>query len=780
MKRIIYSLLIIVTLFGSSCSVTKYLEPGENLYAGASVRLNHPDTVATGDLQAQLATVANTSTNARLLGFPYKVWFYLKFQTDKEKGLKHWLSTNFGEEPIYYDDAVTRQVEQLLINRAENLGFFRAMAMGEPTINESKHSATVDYTVTVGRPYIIDTLYRELQDSSVQAIVDSVAANSLIQEGDRYNLFVLESERVRLQDALRSQGYYYFTANDLEYFADTLSDHRVKLLLTLKDGLARRKKGPQYISTVDIFSNYRLNTAVAEQKGDTLVYDGLRIICDDCPLRPGALAEGFAIRPGQTYSPAAHRRTLQRLSNFNTFKYISLSYDTVPRRDSLLSLTAYLTPRLRRTVEGEVGIVFNSGNYFGPEIKLSYFNRNLFRGAEFLRIDANYAYNFYMGGGDSSFPSFGSYGLRGTVNVPRLWLPNHERYFPNLMKGNTRFSAGYDVEEIPFLLNDPRFNYLSLIESLNLSELQQEISADSSYAPRIGLSNFLLQYGYNWQQQVQILHETNPITIRFQNVTAETNEVIVLLRESAKQQFGTSSNVLRLERFLPILSPDYIFLLDTRLKELNVHNFFLRQRFSYNYARVNPIETGIADPQPENSQFVQNETDLRYYLLFNARTSIATRLRAFVGYPLSQRAIIPYFDLYNVGGPNSLRAFPPRGVGPGRIPHDRNRFSPFIGYGNVLLETNVELRQRFAPLFELALFTDIGNVWEYRTQDPPLETDFSFSRVLDEVAIAGGIGLRVDLNFLLLRLDFAWPLQTPYPKTEDDNLNIVLAFGHPF
>lgn len=780
MKRIVYILLIGVIAGTTSCSVTKYLEPGENLYAGASVELNHPDTVKTGDLSTQLATVANTSTNARLLGFPYKVWFYLKFKTDKEKGLKHWISKNLGEEPIYYDDAVTRQVEQLLVNRAENLGFFRATAQGEPQVNEKKRNVTVDYTVNVDRPYLIDTLYRELQDSSVQAIVDSVAGNSLVQPGDRYNLFVLENERLRLQEALRQNGYYYFTANDLEYFADTLSGHKVKLLLTLKDGLARRKKGPQYIETVDIYSNYKLNTAIGEQISDTLVYEGLRIICDDCPLRPSALAEGFAVRPDQKYSPTDHRQTLQRLSNFNTFKYISLSYDTVPMRDSLLSLTAYLTPRLRRTIEGEVGLVLNSGNYFGPEVKLTYYNRNLFRGAEFLRIDANYTYNFYMGGSDRSFPSFGSYGIRATVNVPRLWLPNDEQFFPELQKGNTRFSAGFDAEEIPFLLSDSRFNYLSLIESLNLEELQQEIAADSNYAPRIGLSNFVLQYGYNWQQQVTIQHETNPFTLRFQNVTAETNEVIVLLRESAKQQFGTSSNVLRLERFLPIISPDYIFLLDTRLEELNVHNFFLRQRLSYNYARVNPIETGIADPQPENSQFVQTETDFRYYLLFNSRTSIASRLRAFVGYPLSQRAIIPYFDLYNVGGPNSLRAFPPRGVGPGKVPHDRNRFSPFIGYGNVLLETNLELRQRLGPLFELALFTDIGNVWEYRTQDPPLETDFSFGNLLDEVAVAAGVGLRLDLNFLLLRLDFAWPLQTPYPKTEDDNLNLVLAFGYPF
>lgn len=783
-------LLILVFLL-NSCSVTRYVPQGKQLYYGASLDLQHPDSIRVADLRNSLENVIAPDPTPRLLGSPVQVWWYYQTQTPKKKGIfaKLWRAIKkgiggvIGSEPVYYDPLATEQVIDLLANRAENLGFFRAQSDASVMVDSSARAVTVDYEVVVNRPYVLDTLREFIRDSSVARVIDSVEQRSLVQPGDRYNLFVLENERTRLQDALRDEGYYYFTDNDLEYFADTLgNDHDIYLLLKLKDDLAHQKLIPQYIKNIRVYSNYQLGDSIQHIPGDTIRYDSLTIICDDCPLRHSILAEGIAYRPGLRYNPQRHNTTLRRLSNFNTFKYISISYDTLTGSDSLLNLSVFLTPRAKRTIEGEVGIVFNNGNYFGPEIAMTYLNRNLFGGAELLRLDGNLTYNYYLGGNnDAAFPSFGRYGFRSTLNIPRLWIPNSEGLFPNLTTGNTRFSLGFESEQLPFRLNTPSF--VRVIDSLQLEPFRDELARDSSYTSRATFSTWTFQYGYTWQNRPKVVHETNPLTFRIQSVSPQEEALIPLLREARGPQVGDQAGLLRLER-MRLWSPDYIYLIDSRIDGLETHNFYYRQRLAMNFNQVSPIRTAEGrDPAPENSQFLQVETDFRYYLIFNNKTSIASRFRAFVGYPFSKRAIIPYFDLYTVGGGNSMRAFAPRGLGPGTLARDPDQFSPFAGYGNILLETNLELRQRMGPMFELALFTDIGNVWEYRTLDPPPPNDFRLDTFYEQLAVAGGVGFRLDLDFLLIRLDLAYPLVLPYERPQEgllQNTNFVLAFGYPF
>ena len=185
-------------------------------------------------------------------------------------------------------------------------------------------------------------------------------------KGGRYTLSQLKLELQRLENGLRQQGYYYFAAQDLEFLGDTIgNDHGVKLLLKLKDGLGPRHLEAQRLQEIKIYSNYQRS----DQQGglaDTTVYEGLQIICQNCPLRPNIMAEAVAQRPGMLYNPQTHEQTIERLANYNTFQYISLNYEPVEGQDSLLNLLIYLSPQLPRSISGEVGAAYNSGRYFGP------------------------------------------------------------------------------------------------------------------------------------------------------------------------------------------------------------------------------------------------------------------------------------------------------------------------------------------------------------------------------------------------------------------------------
>lgn len=771
-----------------ACSVSKHLPDGQKLYTGAKLTIEKPDTLVATDLQAELDAAIIPEPNARLFRFPWKVWFYLKFKTDKQKGFKHWLSTTIGEPPVLYDPAQVDQVIRLLENRAQNMGHFRARA--DANVKEGPKKVSIDYGIRVGRAYRIDSMQTQIRDTALAHHIATLQPESLIQSGAIFSLDDLKAERQRIENALRQAGYYYFTAGNLEYFADTVgfrNEKSVNLLLKLKNDLPPENLKPQLIQEINMYPNYQLSGSRSRQIDSTQI-EGLTIYCNDCPLRLSSLTEAMVVEPGTFYEPSRHRKTLERLSNLNTFKYINLNYEPVPGSDSLLILNAYLSPRARRTIKGEVGVSYNTGQYFGPELSVQYINRNLFKGAEYLTLDGRYSYNTFLGAEeDAIIPDWTKISFGATVSIPRFWLPNRERLSKNLQYANTRIRLSLDNESLGFRLA----NLATQIDDLGLTSLQEKLEVDSSFTPPVQLSNYQLKYGYNWQRIPTIQHEINPLVFRLQTVGVDDSELLRLFRAFS---VGEQSSLVRLER-MQLFSPDYTFLYDSRKGELKERNLFYRQRLAFNINRVTPLNND-GGAESETSSFLQWETDLHYYFNLGNRRQLASRLRLYTGYPITKTATIPYFDLYTVGGANSLRGFPPRGVGPGTIAPDRREdFTIFTGYGNVLLEVNLEFRQRFGPYLELAPFIDAGNVWQYRTQSDVEKAEFSLKTFASELAVDAGLGFRYDLEFLIIRTDFAWPVTKPWLEPGErlvidqffsgggwwwDNLNFVLAFGYPF
>lgn len=789
MSKSISSILLVLggLLIFSSCSVSKLLPEGQQLYTGAKLTVERPDSLVAKNLQPQLDAVIIPKPNTTIFNFPWKVWFYLKFKTPKQKGFKHWLSTSIGNPPVLYDPAQVDQVIRLLENRAQNLGHFRAKA--DANVNEGEKKVSIDYSINVRKGYLIDSIHFEIHDTAIAQRVATLQPESILKSGDLFSLDNLKAERQRIETALREAGYYYFNGSDLEYFADTVNftnATNVELLLKLKSDLPPENLKPQWVTAINVFPNYQLNQG-RQITQDSVYVEGIHLICDDCTLRLETLTEAIVVEPGQLFQPSKHRKTLERLSNLNTFRYINLSYDPVLGSDSLLVLNAYLSPSAKRTIKGEAGVSYNTGRYFGPEMTLQYTNRNLFRGAEYLTLDGQYSYNTFLGPIEEAIiPDWTKLGLSATISIPRFWLPGREALSRQLQYANTRIRLSGQNESLGFRLA----NLSEQIDKLGLTSLQEKIDADSTFTPPVTLSNYQLKYGYNWQRIPTVQHEVNPFVLRLQTVGVDDSELLDLFRAFS---VGEQSSLVRLER-MQLYSPDYTFLYDSRKKELKRNNFLYRQRTAFNVNRVTPL-IDDENAESETSMFLQWETDFHYYLNLEAGRQVASRLRLYTGYPISKRATIPYFDLYTVGGANSLRAFPPRGVGPGTVDPDREEdFTIFTGYGNVLLEANLEFRQRFGPYLELTPFLDAGNIWQYRTQSDAPKAEFELSRFFQELALDTGIGLRYDLQFLILRLDFAWPITKPWlPEGERlvidqffqqnwwwDNMNFVLAFGYPF
>lgn len=766
-----------------SCSVQKFIPPGEYLYTGATVRVDAPDSSRTRVLERSLRNTVDARSGLRFFGPGFRTYMYYRYHAEASKGVfnkfMQWMTRSLNREPVYYSEDIPGRMTTALQNTATNHGYFQNDATFRKDTTLRGRGIQVNYRVEVKGEYRLDTLHYAIQDSAIAVIVDSLSDNTLIEEGDRYSLAILKQERRRIQESLRALGYYYFTGNDLEFLVDTAGiDRNVQLLLRLKDDTPHGHLIPYSIDSIIVFSDFNFLKDSMERSPDTLYYQGLTIICTLCPLKPKVLREAFAVSKDELYSPNEHRKTVGRLSSYNTFRYIGLSYQRMEHADSLLRMTAHLTPLLRRRIEGEVGAAYNSGSYFGPEAGLTYLNRNLLRGAELLRIDGDFTYAFFLRDPrETRIPRSGTYRLYATLNVPRLWLPKRNKLLSALRESGTVIQAGGNLESLRLSLRQ----FASRIAEEGYEELAAILERDSSAAPNVTLLQLIGQYGYSWQRHVTRRHSVFPLSVRYQNPVARSEQLLALSRSAGLAR--GDQNLGRLDRML-LFAPNYTFLYDTRLKKLRTHNFYFGSRLSLNFNHIYPVGENASVFDSEVSRYVQFEPDFRYYLIFNARQQIATRLHAGIALPLGTRAIVPYFDLYTVGGPNSVRGFIPRGIGPGRVVPEDNNLLTEGGYGNVLLEGSIELRQSLSSAFELAIFGDAGNVWTYKTSGEPLESDFSLQRLFGELGISLGVGIRYQFQSLILRLDLAKPVQLPYttPAGEeaDDSVKLVVGFGYPF
>ncbi|MTB53456.1 BamA/TamA family outer membrane protein [Lewinella sp. W8] len=785
--------LLSLALGASSCNVTKYLPENEYLYRGASVTIEAPDSVSVGDLELAANGVLENSTNQKvpLLGY-YSVWRYYRWQEKADKRPEKYEGREEkGDEPIFYDDRLAGTVSTLLENRASNSGYFNNEVSYQLDTNRQTREISVAYELRVGHPYRLDSTAYFLTDSSVAKVIRDPEVPNLLEPGTQYNLDLIKTQRQNWELALRRAGYYYARSDDFLFLADTVAgNHQVDMLVKLKDGVPPNHLAPQRIVEVNVYPNRDPQVRAAARRPDTTRVGGLTIICEDCPLRPEIVDEGFAQSAGDLYSPVKHDKTLRRLADYNTFRYISLNYERVPGTDTALVLNAYLQPRLRRRFEGEVGLTYNNAQYFGPNLRLAYINRNLFRGAELLRIEGDFSYAVFLGDDNSSrIPRSGIYGLTASLQVPRMWLPWQRKENPQLITSGTVVEMSGKLET----LNLNLAGFSGEIETQSLGELAEIVETDSTASERISLLQIGTKLGYTWRQRIDKTHLFYPFSLRFQNPGVRNEEVLDLARGLGVAPGTEVAGPSRFDRMI-VLSPEYIFNYDTRKDGTGKHELFWQQTVSLNWNNIFPVGTRNFSDGRETSIYPILETDLRYYWSFSSQQQLAIRLHGGIAYPFSERAIVPYFDLFTIGGPNSLRGFIPRQLGPGRTAPINNNLLTFGGYGNVLLESSVEFRQRLFYPLELALFADAGNIWTYRTELEPLDTDFRAANFFRELALNAGVGFRFDLQFLVLRLDLAKPLRIPYEDiladqripnrvvgdAPDRSLRYVIAFGYPF
>ncbi|MEN7546637.1 BamA/TamA family outer membrane protein [Rapidithrix thailandica] len=758
----------ITLLLLSGCTGLKTLNKGEKLYSGAEIHYKGKGKKSLkGKVEAELEEVIEKPVpNEKLLVSRPKLWLYRIAGTPKkEKGFKYWMKNKLGSPPVLSTEADPERASLLLENRLANNGYFAAKVDYE--LLQHPKTMGVRYWAELQNPYYLDSIYFPEGDTPLIQAIQEQKKESSLEPGSMYNLTGLKYERARIEAALKEQGYYFFHQEYLLFKVDsTVGDKRMHVYLDLKEEIPEKAKHPYTIRNIYVYLDQNRNSLPEGQ--DTLKIDQYYFFEGRRKVKPKALIHNILLSPGETYSGLAFQRTLKRLNALDIYKFVNVSFEETGSGAQLdMHIELLLNPK--RSLQMEFNYVTKSNNYTGPFVSITQSNRNLFSGMENLSLRLRSGFETQWGQEQNNQTSY-ELGLEGEIRFPKAFLPlvlgeqRSRRYL-----AQSRLKAGVT------LLNRPRY---------------------------FKTASFDVSFGYRWWTTERNSFSFDPVAVNYIRLL-EAHEGLDSLLQVNKQLEDQVGNQM-------ILGNRFVFTYNTPFTPKDLTYFYwnvdieMAGNLMYLGDKIFGGRTA-SEGGPRNAlgvpyvQYAKVSNEFRFYKRLSKNSLWVNRLFVGVGYPYGNSELIPYAKQYFVGGANSIRAFVARQVGPGSfLAQNLQENQVFLDQtGDIRLELNTEWRFPVFSYLKGALFVDAGNVWLVRKDELRKgEGVFSMDRFYKELAVGAGFGLRLDVEFFVLRLDWAFPLMIPYlPEGErwvggevnplkkewrQKNLLFNLAIGYPF
>ena len=126
----------------------------------------------------------------------------------------------------------------------QNMGYMGAtVRLKEDRISNNK--VRVKYVIDAGKPYIVDRLSYNIDDYRIHDYLFADTTRTLLHEGMRFNVNVLNDERQRITNLLHDNGYYRFHKDFITYRADTaLNTYKVQLAMNLLPYKKKKEDAP--------------------------------------------------------------------------------------------------------------------------------------------------------------------------------------------------------------------------------------------------------------------------------------------------------------------------------------------------------------------------------------------------------------------------------------------------------------------------------------------------------------------------------------------------------
>lgn len=740
---------ICFAFFLASCSSTKGLEKGQKLYMGATIKIKNmvdSSTVKNAALEEELNALLRPSPNGTILGMPFKLWIYNWGGPPSKKGFFSNLFHKIGTPPVIATYGALQKNREILQNRLENKGYFWDTVVLDTTVRKQQLKAT--YNAYLDSQYTVrKTIYEFDTISAIGKTLTRITRNwPQRRNGKPYSLDDILGDRTRMDNWLKRRGFYYFDPNYILTLADTtVGNHQVDEVIKLKTKTPEDVKKQFRINDIVVFSNYNIGTDTTLKYLYRSPRDSGYLIVDSAKIvKPVVFARLLGFKKGELYNINTHQLAMNRLSNLGMYKFVKLRFeetDTVRKPGYWLNAYYYLTPATKKSIRFEASGFTKSNASNGGDLSINWTNRNLFRGAEIFNVKLYGSIEKQTSFKDSATGQKQSadirrIGIQTSLLIPRLIAPSFFKTNPDFL-AQTKAQMSYE-----FYTRSDQYT----------------------------LNSFNTSFGYIWRQSEQKEHQLNVFSFTYVRPTHITPafqlalDTNVVLKRSIEKQF--------------IIGPNYNYTystLNTTGAQRRKHNFFLNANLDLSGnllglamgANVNKGKEKTIFGTPF-SQYIKGEVQFAHYMKINAGTTLASRVIGGLGYAWGNSTTMPFAKSFFVGGPNDLRAFSIRSLGPGSYYAGNPRTAQyFLGDqpGDMKLELNTEIRQKLFSIVSGAIFVDAGNTWLIRN-DPTRPGGTFFGNFYKQVAIGTGAGLRFDANVLVLRVDVGVPLRGPDPSYE--------------
>ncbi len=708
--------ILIILIFNLiSCGVTRGLEDGQSILIENTIYIN------------------GKKTNDEIL------YTYLKQQPKSTYfGLKH--------AEILFSMRKLQQSQKQLHLYYNNKSYFNNTVTTQYKTKRKRTKA--QYHITTYSPYKIDSIdYNQIHNQTIKNLILSNPSEKRPQIGDNYDYWALEQERNNIYNTLIENGYYSINKEDLGFYADTINKHQEISLEYFLDSLSSKQLFPYLFNntTINLLSN---NDEVNNLPIDTIKYEHITLITprNAFPINLKTLESCLLFEKGDYYKRSLVDNTFSKLNNLNVFERIRITLNENSDYTLDCSIEMYTRDKIANTysIEG----IHTTGNY-GLSGSVIYEDRNLFKGAEALRMKIN-GIAEHQGAEENKSPLFNSFTYGGDLSLtfPKILSPvNIDVLLDPSKRVNTVFAFGYNRLD----------------------------------RPSLGRTIINFKAGYQWQEG------------KFKHLLNLTEISSVYIDENSDLSGQSGTNIQQLYSNFLITATNYAFeYSDQDPKKIKDHNLIRgKVELSGNILNALAETTNLISKNEDGfniiykniyTQFAKVDLDFRHYFVFDDNHQIAGRFLFGLGIPYGNSTAMPFQKQYFVGGSNDIRGFNSYSIGPGSYP---GTSSTDFYTSDFKLGTSLEYRFSISKSLKGALFVDAGNIWELK-QNKDNEgnilkpgAQFQLDRFYKEIASSIGFGIRYDM-FVTFRIDISHAMYDPSVGYLNPNYNSNISGSQEF
>lgn len=804
-----------------SCKATRHLEEGQILLKKDPI-IKHDKKIPEGILMGGVRIRDNrrmlwpkTFLHIHNFGISLENRFFSKRQPIEKEDiatgggakLLYWLKHRVGEAPVLIDTFdIKLDMRGLKENCFANGYFYPEISYEIDTLKglfRPKKKAKLIYHVREGIPYKIRKVNFVVLDSShsinPQLIKDTYDVLNTHKEpilvpGNVYRHTDFNRTRVALTNILRDQAFITFTQEMIRFSVDTSLDVNFPLaeegpvqekwldiaieikevperfiveeiIMEIKDAEGVIPK-EQFIRlrASDVSPKLRDSLNLPNKRLDSTLKMTFLVSPLALPrLNFNFLAERIHQGEGRHYFEREVRRTRQRLQELGMFQYALVNHKRTGDSTAELRISLQLAPRYQMKAGAESftrDVTLNASIVPNLGANLSLRNKNSFRHSELFQMD-----------------------LGGSVGWNSLKLGRPD-YYSLLAETKLQFHKFLFLKPFTFLLPKK-------IRGPGIAKLSPTTVLAGSFRSE------------NWGQITQLTPGLS-LSYRWKNIPFEDTELTTLTPFSLKYISPVVSNengFNQLTDALPdILKRDFQRRINSafHFSYTNQNYRIHRRSFTHFYKLTLELGGGLPfffeqaalwqgwDEDPDDhlirgifyGQYARLGLEGKWFIPTGRKTELVFRGLLGAGSPIRGTELMPKEGRFFVGGVNGMRGWQSNTLGPGRVGiledlgvTDENLKNEPVNSllatgGEYLFELNGEFRFDAGTYLELALFTDVGNVWV----NPGTKTGWdaekaTLSRENLRLGWDAGLGIRFDFSFLILRLDFGQQLFAPDLQT---------------